>query len=166
MRARLSNIRPPSSKTLKFFRVLPIGGFMSARRAVILLAFSASLMAPASSLGAHSVGTPEQVAWVRRAATNFVNDELAGNGAGACGILNAPLRATVDHRTCQQRWDARLRGILQTGAGARELRAERRAIATAAVVVHGDHASLGVKTPLFNGPNHFLFTENCWMLEG
>ncbi len=151
---------------LKDFRHLPIGRVMSARRLVALLAFSASLLAPASSLGARSVGTPEQIAWVRRAATNFVNDELAGNGAGACGILNAPLRATRDHRTCEQRWDARLKSILSSAAGRRQLRAQRRAITAAAVVVHGDHASLGVKTPLFEGPNHFLFTENCWMLEG
>ena len=145
---------------------LPIKRVMKARRAVLLLAFSASLLAPASSLGAHSVGTAEQIAWVRRAATNFVNDELAGNGAGACAILNAPLRATRNHRTCEQRWDARLKHMLRSPAKRRLLRAERRQIARAAVVVHGNVASLGLKTPLFNGPNRFLWTEMCWMLEG
>jgi hypothetical protein len=139
---------------------------MSARRAVVLLAFSAALLAPASSLGAHSVGTPGQIAWIRRAATNFVNDELAGNGAGACGILNLPLRATRDHRTCEQRWDARLKLMLRSPAERRLLKAQRHAIAGAPVVVHGNTASLGVKTPLFNGPNQFLWTEMCWMLEG
>jgi len=139
---------------------------MSARRAVLLLAFSASLLTPASSFASHSVGTPEQIAWVRRAATNFVNDELAGNGAGACGILNAPLRATQHHRTCEQRWDARLKAMLRSPAERRLLKAERHAIAGAPVVVHGNVASLGLKPPLFNGPNHFLWTEMCWMLQG
>jgi hypothetical protein len=147
-------------------RRLPIGGVMRARRAVVLLAFSASLLTPASSLAAHSVGTPEQIAWVRRAARNFVNAEIAGNGAGACGILNAPLRATRNHRTCEQRWDARLKSMLRSPAERRLLRAQRRAIAAATVIVHGNVASLAVKTPLFNGPNHFLWTEMCWMLEG
>ena len=139
---------------------------MSARRAVILLAFSASLLAPAGSLAAPSVGTPEQIAWVRRAATNFVTAELAGNGAGACGILNAPLRATHNRTTCEQRWDARLKRMLRTPAERRLLHSQLRAIASARVVVHGNVASLGVGTPLFNGPNHFLWTEMCWMLEG
>jgi len=139
---------------------------MSVRRAALLLASSASLLAPASSLAAHSVGSPAQIAWVRRAATNFVNDELAGNGAGACGILNAPLRATRAGRTCEQRWDARLKGMLRNPGERRLLESERRRIAGATVEVRGNVASLGLSTPLFNGPNHFLFTENCWMLEG
>jgi hypothetical protein len=139
---------------------------MSARRAVLLLASSASLLAPAGALAAHSVGTPEQIAWVRRAATNFVGDELAGNGAGACGILNAPLRATRNHRTCEQRWDARLKTMLRSRSERRLLHSQLHAIASARVVVHGNVASLGLKTPLFNGPNHFLWTEMCWMLEG
>ena len=37
---------------------------------------------------------------------------------------------------------------------------------TAQDLVHGNVASLGVKTPLLNGPNDFLWTEMCWMLEG
>ena len=48
---------------------------------------------------AHSVGSPSQIAWVRRAATNFVTAELHGDGAGACAVLTAPQRATVHNRT-------------------------------------------------------------------
>ncbi len=46
------------------------------------------------------------------------------------------------------------------------LRAERRAAASARVVVTGDVASIELPAPLLHGPNHFLWTENCWMLEG
>jgi hypothetical protein len=120
----------------------------------------------ASAFAAHSEGTPEQIAWVRRAATNFVDDELAGNGEGACGILNAPLRATHRGHTCAQRLDARLTKIMHEPGGRAHLRAQRHEIASAIVIVHGNTASLGVQTPLLNGSNHFLWTENCWMLEG
>jgi hypothetical protein len=136
-------------------------------RHIFLLVLCSALLTPAAdALAAHSVGTPEQIAWVRRAATNFVDDELAGNGEGACGILNAPLRGTHRGHTCAQRIDARLAKIAREPGGRAHLRAQRHAIASAPVVVHGNTASLGVETPLLNGSNHFLWTENCWMLEG
>jgi hypothetical protein len=136
-------------------------------RHTFLLLFCLAMLAPAASaFAAHSKGTPEQIAWVRRAATNFVNDELAGNGEGACGILNAPLRATHRGHTCAQRLDARLAKIMHEPGGRAHLRAQRHEIASAIVIVHGNTASLGVQTPLLNGANHFLWTENCWMLEG
>lgn len=138
---------------------------MSVRRAVALVALVSALAAPAGASAAYSEGTPGQIAWVRRAATNFVTAELAGNGAAACAILNAPLRATRHGRTCEQRWNARLKGMLADEANRRRLKAERHAIAGAGVVVHANVADLGLKTPLFKGPNHFLWTENCWMLE-
>jgi hypothetical protein len=139
---------------------------MSARRAPLpLLAFAVVAIAPASAFGAYSEGTPEQIAWVRRAATNFVNAELAGNASGACAILNAPLRATRNHRSCEQRWKGRLTTLLRAPGARGRLRGERHAIAAAVVIVHGNQASLGLKTPLVRGPNHFLWTENCWMLE-
>ena len=63
--------------------------------------------------------------------------------------------------------------ILETGSAAHRPRAvvactgaEQRAIANARVVVHGDRASIELPTPLLAGPNHFLWIENCWMLEG
>jgi hypothetical protein len=135
-------------------------------RLIALPIACAALLAPASALAAHSVGTQEQIAWVRRAATNFVNDELAHNGAGACGILNAPLRANQHGRTCAQRLDGRIATIMKEPGGPARLRAQRRAIASAVVVVHGNTASLALSTPLLNGTNHFLWTENCWMLMG
>ena len=122
--------------------------------------------ASASASSEYSVGSPEQVSWVRRAAGNFVAAELAGNGAGACSVLNAPLRAMRHHVTCEQRLDARLARMRHDRAQRARLRAEQRAIANARVVVHGDRASIELPTPLLAGPNHFLWTENCWMLEG
>jgi hypothetical protein len=46
------------------------------------------------------------------------------------------------------------------------LRAQARAIGSAVVIIHGNVASLDLATPLMSGPNRFLWTENCWMLEG
>jgi hypothetical protein len=139
---------------------------MGARRLLVMLTLAAALSAPATATAARSVGTPAQIAWVRSAATRFVDAELAGDGASACAVLNAPLRANRGSRTCAQRQDARIAGLLRSGAERRRLLAERRAIATAVVVVRGKVASLGLKTPLLNGPNNFLWTEMCWMLEG
>ncbi len=126
---------------------------------------AAASSAPKGAI-ASSVGSYEQVAWVRRAASNFVGDELRRDGAGACSILNAPLRATQHHRTCAQRWDARLARLLSEPGGRAGLRAEARAISSASVIVHGDTASIDLPAPLMSGANRFLWTENCWMLEG
>jgi hypothetical protein len=138
---------------------------MSMRSAIAILAAVAAVLPAGVALGGYSAGTYDQVAWVRRAATNFVADELRGDGAGACSILNAPLRGTHGHRTCAQRWDARLARLLREPAGRRRLRTEARAIASASVVVHGNTASINLPAPLMGGPNRFLWTENCWMLE-
>jgi hypothetical protein len=133
--------------------------------AISLLA--AAVMAPAGASAAHSVGTPGQIAWVRSAATRFVTAELAGDGASACGILNAPLRATEHGRTCTQRWDARLAKLLdETGARA-ELHTQKHAISTAVVDVHGNWATIALPAPLMSdASNRFRWTENCWMLAG
>ena len=112
------------------------------------------------------MGSREQIAWVRRAASNFVGAELSGNGAGACGILNAPLRATQHHRTCAQRWNAKLAKLLHEPGGRARLRAQQHAIPSAAVVVTGNIASLDLATPLMNGSNQLVWTENCWMVKG
>jgi hypothetical protein len=139
---------------------------MSFRRTFAVLVCATALVPPASAFGAHSVGSREQIAWVRRAASNFVTAELSGNGAGACGILNAPLRATRHNRTCAQRWNAKLAKLLREPGSRARLRSQQRAIPTAVVVVHGYVASLDLPAPLMSGPNHFLWTENCWMLKG
>jgi hypothetical protein len=138
---------------------------MRARRALPLLALALCLLAPAGASASRSVGTPSQIAWVRSAATRFIDAELSGNGAAACGVLNAPLRVTRDHRTCEQRQDSRIAAMLRESTMRRHLEALRRAVTTAAVIVHGNVASLDLKSPLLNGPNHFVWTEMCWMLE-
>jgi hypothetical protein len=152
---------------------------MSSRRSnLIALACAATALPSALSLAPgtalayteHSVGTPEQIAWVRRAAGTFINAELAGDGAGACGILNAPLRYTRHHQTCAQRWDARLAAMLRSRSERARLHALRRAAPSARVVVHGDRASIELPSSLMGnrvgaaGGNDFLWTENCWML--
>lgn len=139
---------------------------MSFCRRVALLGCAAGLMLPAGALASHSVGSPEQIAWVRSAAGRFVSAELAGNGAGACAVLNAPLRASRDHRSCAQRWNAKLASLLHEPGAAASLRSEQRAIPSAVVVVHGNLASIALPSPLMSGPNHFLWSENCWMLRG
>jgi hypothetical protein len=136
---------------------------MSARSLLAALACTAALLAPAAlalpaAAGAHSVGTPAQIAWVRSAATRFVAAELAASGANACAVLNAPLRATEHGRTCAQRWN-----ISEPGARA-NLRAQKRAIATATVLVHGNAATIELPAPLMGGANRFAWSENCWML--
>jgi hypothetical protein len=137
---------------------------MSVRRVLAVLACSGSLLAPPSAF-AYSVGSQGQVAWVRRAASNFVTAELSGNGPGACAILDAPLRRTQHHRTCAQRWNAKLAKLLHTSSGRSRLRAQRRAIDSAQVVVQGGVAWIKLPTPLMSGQNRFLWTENCWMLQ-
>ncbi len=139
---------------------------MRLRRGIGLLACAAALVQCASASAAYSVGSRQQVEWVRRAAANFVDAELAGNGAGACAILNAPLRATRRHRTCAQRWNVSLAKLLgEPGAKAR-LHEQRRAIASAAVVVHGNLATIDLSSQLIGPANRFVWTENCWMLDG
>jgi len=140
---------------------------ISPRRTLVALAFVATLVAaPASALAEHSRGTPEQIAWVRRAASNFVAAELQGDGASACSILNAPLRATEHNRTCAQRWDARLAKLWHEPGARSRLHEDRRAIPSATVLVEGNTATIDLPAPLAGGPNRFLWSENCWMLEG
>jgi hypothetical protein len=135
---------------------------MGSRSFIAVLACAATLVAPAS-VAAYSSGTPGQVAWVRRSASNFVAAELARNGSGVCSIINAPLRG----RACAQRWNAKLAKLLREPGGRAGLQAERRAIRSAAVVVRGNTATIDLPAPLTgSGANRFLWTESCWMLEG
>jgi hypothetical protein len=46
------------------------------------------------------------------------------------------------------------------------LQADRHAIATAAVIVHGNLATIELPAPLLNGSNELVWTENCWMVKG
>jgi hypothetical protein len=137
---------------------------MSLRCMLALCAGAIVLILPSAAV-ASSGGSYEQVAWVRRSASNFVAAELRGDGAAACSILNAPLRATQHHRTCQQRWNARLAHLLHEPGGRARLRSQAHAITSARVTVHGDTASIDLPVPLISGPSRFLWTESCWMLE-
>jgi hypothetical protein len=142
---------------------------MSRRSLLVMLASVGALMvpgalAPASAYAEPSVGTPGQIAWVRSAATRFVTAELAGDAANACAVLNAPLRATEHGRTCTQRWTARIARLLREPGSRAGLRTQKHAIATAAVVVHGNVASIDLPAPLMGGANRFVWSENCWML--
>jgi hypothetical protein len=139
---------------------------MSARRIAIAVACTASLLAPAGAQAAYSVGTHEQIVWVRRAATRFVTAELTRNGAEACAVLNAPMRAVQHGTSCERRWNGKLAAMLRKHGERARLRAQLHQIDSAAVVVHGNVATLELPSPLIAGANHFLWTENCWMLEG
>jgi hypothetical protein len=139
---------------------------MSVRSITAAVVCAGAMALPAAAQAAHSTGTPEQISWVRRAATRFVTAELTVNGGEGCAVQTAARRGTVDGRTCEQRFDARVRKLLR-GAGMRSrLRAERRAIATAAVIVKGNDATIELPEPLLDGSNHLLWTESCWMLTG
>jgi hypothetical protein len=145
---------------------------MSVRSAIAVLAVAAAVFLPAAASGATSHasaatshGTREQVAWVRRAASNFVAAELSGNGAGACSILYAPLQASQHHRTCAQRWNAKLASMLREPGARARLREDARAIPRAVVAVHGNSASIDLPTPLMSGTSRLLWSSNCWMLD-
>jgi hypothetical protein len=137
---------------------------MSLRGILAVLVCVSALAVPASALGAHSAGTAEQIAWVRKSATRFVTAELTDNGSEACAVLGSPLRAAEHGRTCEQRWDRRLAKLAPTVRA--KLRSQKHEIASAIVVVRGDHASLELPSELMSGPNRFYWTENCWMLMG
>ncbi|HEV3093313.1 MAG TPA: hypothetical protein VGY30_02235 [Solirubrobacteraceae bacterium] len=139
---------------------------MTFRRVIAALACAATLVPSVGAHAAGSVGSPGQVAWVRRAASNFVAAELGGNGAGTCAILVASLRTTQHHRTCAQRWNAKLAKLLRSPRARARLHRLGRAIPSATVTVHGYSASISLPTSLIHGPNRFLWTENCWMLDG
>jgi hypothetical protein len=133
---------------------------------LLLVALVLLIPAAAAAYSERSAGTPSQVAWVRSAASRFLTAELAGNGAAACAILNAPLRAPIRGRTCEARWNARLASQRRDRGARSRLRSLLRAVGSARVVVRGNVASIELPAPLLHGANRFLWTENCWMLEG
>ncbi len=110
---------------------------MSSRALLAALACTAALAAPAGLPASVSATSSSQVAWVRSAASNFVRAELSANGASACAILYAPLRASYHHRTCAQRWDAKLATMLGQPATRAALHADMGAIPSARVAVNG-----------------------------
>jgi hypothetical protein len=93
-----------------------------------------------------------------------VNAELKGDGAGACAVLVAGLRATRGGVSCAARWEALLRSRLSARGGRAQLRRDARAIASARVEVRGASATLALPVALLSGHSRFRWTENCWML--
>ena len=128
------------------------------------VARSGGTSAPASAVAAYADGTPEQIAWVRRAASKFVSAELRGDGAGACSVLVARLRAPRGGVTCAGRWDALLRKRLHDGRARAGLQRDERAIRGAHVEVRGSSATIALPAALLGGHSRFVWTENCWML--
>ena len=139
---------------------------MTHRAAIVVLVavLAAISLAVAVSAADASPGTSAQVAWVRRAAERFLVAEQSADGAAMCGVLAAPLRATVEGRTCEQRWHSRLATELRDPATRAELRADRRDVSAARVDVHGNHATISLPNPLLDGASHFVWSEMCWML--
>ena len=138
---------------------------MSLRGTLAVLVCVSALAVPASALGAHSVGTAEQIAWVRKAATRFVTAELTDDGAGACAVLSAPLRATEHGRTCEQRWDSEA-GDARDRPYARSLRSQKHEIASAIVVVRGDDASLELPSAADERPQPLLLDRKLLDVDG
>ncbi len=140
---------------------------MRSRVLIAALACAVALVAPASTLGARSVGSHAQIAWVRSAASRFVAAERSGDGAAACGVLDASLRATLHHRSCAQRWDEKLAALLRQPGARASLRADASAISSARVVVDGGYAAtIDLPSPLMDGRSSFVWSESCWMLHG
>jgi SpoIID/LytB domain protein len=143
---------------------VPASGQPEAVATPVSVARSGGTSAPASAATAYAEGTPEQIAWVRRAASNFVRAELKGDGAGACAVLVAGLRAARAGVSCAARWDALLRSRLSARAARAQLRRDARAIASARVEVRGTSATIALPVALLSGHSRFRWTENCWML--
>ena len=139
---------------------------MSLRSTIALFACATSLALPAAASAAHSVGTSSQISWVRTATTRFVTAELKRDPSEACAVLTAQKRATVHHRTCEQRWGSKIATMLHEPGERARLQADRHAIATATVIVRGNLATIELPTPLLNGSNELVWTENCWMVKG
>ena len=155
--------RPTPVDRRRPFLVAPPPAPDGARVKARLLACACALAVlalPAAALAA-SGGTP---AGLRAAVTRLVDAELARDGATACGILYAPLTATVDGRSCAQRWDTRIARLLARHGGAGALRADLRAIPAAGVSISGLYATIALPHALFDGQSRFYWTANCWML--
>jgi hypothetical protein len=120
-----------------------------------------TLLAPTVALGESGLNAST----LRSAAARLLAAELARDGASACGVLNAPLTATVGGRTCAQRWDARIARLLAHRGGRAALRADLRAVPSAAVSISGEWGTIALPHPLLNGSSRFYWTANCWMLS-
>lgn len=133
---------------------------------VCAIALAGGSLCATAAASMRSGSGAERLAWVRRAAGNFVRAELAGSGAGACAVLYAPLRSSRGGTTCAARWDARLAALLRRDGERALLRSQLRGIATAALTVHGASATLKLAHPLLGDASRLVWSEGCWMLAG
>jgi hypothetical protein len=132
------------------------------RRALLLVVCSGVL-----AVGLSVNASADPAGWtplLRTAASKLITAELNRDGATACSVLYAPLAATVDGKTCIERWDARSAHMLASAGGARGLRADLRAVSNAAVAINGLYGSIALPHPLLGGHSRFYWTANCWML--
>lgn len=129
---------------------------------LLAIAAAAAVLAPVTaSAQSQWAGTAPEL---RAAVTRLLNAELAGDGGTACAILYAPLTGVVGGRDCTARWDARLSRLLHAPGGRASIRANLRAVATAAIAMNGDWATIALPHPLLDGGSRFYWTANCWML--
>jgi hypothetical protein len=132
-------------------------------RSRVVLGAAAALAAfalPSSAL-ADSTGT---VPGLRAQVTRFVTAELHDDAATVCDIVGTPMNATRHGKTCAERWQASIKHFLAQPGGRRELRADLRATAAAAVSSDGTYASITLPHPLLGGESNFSWYDNCWML--
>ena len=125
--------------------------------ALICLAGLLTFAACAAGRGGRArTATPEQIAWVRRAASNFVTAELGGNGARRMRRCSPRRCAPAPARgTCEQRWDASLAGMLHDPHVRAALHADLRASPARRCVVHGGSASIALPAPLLERAQPF-----------
>jgi hypothetical protein len=133
---------------------------MRSRAVLGAVAALAAFALPSSAL-ADSTGT---VPGLRAQVTRFVTAELHDDAATVCDIVGTPMNATRHGRTCAERWQASIKHFLSQPGGRRELRADLRATAAAAVSSDGTYASITLPHPLLGGESNFSWYDNCWML--
>jgi hypothetical protein len=124
-------------------------------------ALCAALVLPGVSL-ADSTGT---VAGLRSQVTRFLTAELADDTGTVCAIVATPMNGTLHGKTCAQRWGGSIKHFLAHG-GRHELRADIKAVPSAAVSSDGTYASITLPHPLLGAQSHFSWYDDCWMLEG
>jgi len=141
---------------------VPRSTLASVKARLLAIAAAAAVAAPVTaSASSQWAGTAPEL---RAAVTRLLDAELAGDGGTACGILYAPLTGVVGGRDCTQRWDARLSHMLHARGGRASIRANLRAVPTAAIAMNGNYATIALPHALLNGGSRFYWTANCWML--
>jgi len=106
--------------------------------------------------------SPGTVAGLRAQVARLITAELGRDTATVCAIVANT--ATIHGQTCEQRWGRSIGHFLKHG-GRHVLRADMKAVPTAAVSSNGYAASIALPHPLLAGQSNFSWYDNCWMLE-